>query len=135
MDRQPSTAAVGWISFAGFVMIIVGGFHVLEGLGMVINSDQFPGEDTILSQQVETWGWIHLLVGVVLVLAGIGVFSGNVLARTVGVIAAIVSAMGAFASMTFYPFWGLAIIAVDVAVIWALTTHGRDVQTMEERSM
>jgi hypothetical protein len=68
----------------------------------------------------------------VLLLAGIGVFSGNVLARTVGVIAAAISAFAAFASMTFYPFWGLVVIAMDIAIIWALTVHGRDIQKAEE---
>lgn len=133
-ERMPSTAAVGWISFAGILMVVVGGFKILQGLGWVINSKHlFPdGNDAVFGQSATSWGWFQILLGVVVLLAGLAVFSGNVLARTVGVIGAVISMFSAFASMTFYPFWALAIIAIDVAVIWALTVHGRDIQKAEE---
>ena len=86
----------------------------------------------MLGQSATSWGWFEILLGAVILLAGFAVFSGNVLARTVGVIGAVISMFSAFASMTFYPFWALAIIAIDVAVIWALTVHGRDIQKAEE---
>jgi len=136
-DKQPSGAAVGWISLAGFLMILGGGFSILQGLGWVINSNNlFPeGNDALLGQNATAWGWWQILVGTVVLLAGIAVFSGNILARTVGVIAAIVSALGAFASMTFYPVWGICIVAMDVAIIWALTAHGRDIQKEQDMGM
>jgi hypothetical protein len=117
------------------MMVISGGFAILQGIGLIANSDQFPGSDSIISQNASTWGWIHLLVGVVLLLSGFAVFSGNVLARTVGVIAATVSALGAFGTVQFQPFWNLLIIIVDIAVIWALTSHGRDIEKMRDASM
>ncbi len=64
-------------------------------------------------------------------LSGLGVFAGNILARTVGVIAALISAISAFVWMPIYPVWGIIIIAMDFAVIWALTVHGRDMQKAE----
>ena len=136
-ERMPSTAAVGWISFAGILMVVVGGFKILQGLGWVINSKHlFPdGNDAVFGQSATSWGWFQILLGVVVLLAGLAVFSGNVLARTVGVIGAVISMFSAFASMTFYPAWALAIIAIDVAVIWALTVHGRDIQKAEEMGM
>ncbi len=79
-----------------------------------------------------TWGWVHLIGGVIVLLAGFGVFSGAVWARTVGVIVATMSAIVSFAWIPWYPFWSIAIIAIDIAVIWALTAHGRDI-TMVER--
>src|SRR5262245_19299736 len=106
-------------------MIISGGFSVLQGLGMLINSDQFPNSDSVFSQNATTWGWVQLLVGAVVLLAGFAVFSGNVLARTVGVIGALISALASFAAIALYPVWGICVIAVDIAVIWALTAHGR----------
>ncbi len=136
-ERMPSSAAVGWISFAGILMVVVGGFKILQGLGWVINSKHlFPdGNDAVFGQSATSWGWFQILLGVVVLLAGLAVFSGNVLARTVGVIGAVISMFSAFASMTFYPFWALAIIAIDVAVIWALTVHGRDIEKAEEMGM
>jgi hypothetical protein len=135
-ERMPSSAAVGWISFAGILMIVTGGFKMLQGLGWIINSKHtFPeGSDAILGQNAKSWGWFMLLLGAVVLLAGLAVFSGNVLARTVGVIGAVVSVFSAFASMTFYPFWAITIIAIDIAIIWALTVHGRDIQKAQEMS-
>jgi hypothetical protein len=136
-EKMPSRAAMGWISFAGFMMILGGGFSMLQGLGWIINSNNvFPeGRDALLGQDATAWGWWQILIGAVVLLAGIAVFSGNVLARTVGVIAAIVSALGAFVSMTLYPVWGISIIAIDVAIIWALTAHGRDIQKAQDMGM
>jgi hypothetical protein len=76
---------------------------------------------------VTTWGWIHLLMGIVILLAGIGIFSGNVLARAIGVLVALVSAVTNFMWLPYYPVWSVIMIAIAVAVIWALTAHGRDI--------
>ena len=66
-----------------------------------------------------------------MLLSGFGVFTGNVLARTVGVIAATVSGISAFVWMPIYPVWGVTLVAIDIAIIWALTAHGRDIQKAE----
>jgi hypothetical protein len=131
-DNDISTGAVGWITFAGFMMVIGGGFAMLEGLGMLIHKSNFPGVDAVLQQHSSTWGWFHILVGAALFFSGFAVFSGNVLARTVGVIAATVSALGAFTTIQLQPVWNTIIIAVDIAIIWALTAHGRDVRKVDD---
>jgi uncharacterized membrane protein (DUF106 family) len=76
---------------------------------------------------VTAWGWIHLILGVILILAGIGIFSGNVAARTVGVIVAGLAAIANFACLSYYPVWSIIVIAICIAIIWALTAHGRDI--------
>ena len=68
-----------------------------------------------------------MLIGVVLFLSGIGILSGNVLARTVGVIVAAVAAVANFLWLPYYPVWSIIMIFLAVAVIWALTVHGRDI--------
>ena len=70
-----------------------------------------------------TWGWIHVIVGVVAVLAGIGLFTGAVWARAVAVLVAAISILVNFAWLPYYPVWSILIIAFDVFVIWALTAH------------
>ena len=72
-------------------------------------------------------GWIHLILGIVLIASGIGIFSANVAARTVGVIVAGLAALVNFAWLPYYPVWSIVIIAICIAVIWALTAHGRDI--------
>ncbi len=130
-DRGPSSGAVGWTMFAGFVMILVGSMHAIWGLVAIINDAFYTSvSEYFLKFNVSTWGWIHILAGVIFVLAGFGVFSGAVWARTVGVIMALVSAIANFASLPYYPIWAICMIAIDVAVIWALTVHGRDITEM-----
>ncbi len=126
--RPPSAWAVGWTVFAGCILVMVGVYQVIAGLVAIID-DQFfvVGEEWTFQFDTTAWGWIHLILGVVLVLAGIGIFSGNVVARAVGVALAALSAIAAFMWLPYYPIWALVIIALDIAVIWALTTHGRDV--------
>lgn len=131
-NEDISKGAVGWITFAGFMMVIGGGFAMLEGLGMLIHKTNFPGVDAVLQQHSSTWGWFHIIVGAVLFFSGFAVFSGNALARTVGVIAATVSALGAFTTIQLQPVWNTIIIAVDIAIIWALTAHGRDVRKLDD---
>jgi hypothetical protein len=132
-QRQGSAWAAGWISFAGFMMIMLGSFHAIAGLVGIID-DQFyvATQKYVFQFDRTTWGWIHLIVGIIVVLAGFGVFTGAVWARIIGVILGVVSAIAGFAWLPYYPIWGIAIIAVAIAVIWALTMHGREVEKLQE---
>jgi hypothetical protein len=129
-DREPSMWASGWAMFAGLMMIMLGIFHAIAGFAEIINPDSFVvTQKYVFKFDTSTWGWIHLIVGIVVFFAGFGIFSGRVWARTVGVILALVSAAAAFAWLPYVPFWSLLLIFVAISVIWALTTHGRDVAT------
>ena len=131
MVQQRSSAAAGWTMFAGIMMMMIGFFHGLAGLSGILKDDFYAVlPNYVLKFDVTTWGWIHLIGGIVVVLAGFGVFSGAVWARTVGVILAAVSALVSFAWIPLYPIWSFVLIAIDVTIIWALTVHGRDI-TME----
>ena len=130
-DQQtPSIWAVGWAAFAAVMLIMVGFFHALAAvIALFEDSYYVVGREWIFEFDVTAWGWIHLLWGLVLVASGIGIFSGNVAARTVGVVAAALSAVVNFAWLPYQPVWGAIMIAVAVAVIWSLTVHGRDIAT------
>ena len=131
MSQQRSSGAVGLTTFAAVMLILIGGFHALAGLAGIIKDNFYAvTPNYVLKFDATTWGWIHLIFGVIILLAGFGLFSGAVWARTVGVIVAAISAMVSFAWIPVYPVWSIVIIAIDVAVIWALTAHGRDI-TME----
>lgn len=131
MSEQRSSGAVGFTMFAAILMILIGAFHALAGLSGIIHDNFYAvSPNYVLKFDVTTWGWIHLIFGIIIVLAGFALFSGAVWARTIGVILAGISALVSFAWIPFYPIWGIVFIAVDVAIIWALTAHGRDI-TME----
>ena len=94
MSEQPSSWAVGYTAFAGVMLILIGFFHFFTGLVAVANDEFFvKGAEWTFKFDITTWGWIHLVVGVVVAAAGLGVFFGNVLARTVGVFVAALSAV------------------------------------------
>ena len=123
------TGWTGWIAFAGVMMIIAGGLNALYGLIAVVNDEWVVWTNRAdLYIDISQWGWVHLIVGLVLLLCGIGVFSGNVLARTLGVIAAAVSLIANFAFIPAYPIWALVVVTIDVLVIWALTAHGSEMR-------
>src|SRR5918994_5375399 len=129
-ERQPSYWAAGWATFAGLMLIMLGIFHAISGLAEVIDPDAYVvgvSDDYVFKFSSDAWGWIHLIGGIIVFFAGFAVFRGAVWGRTVGVIIAILSAVTAFAWLPYAPISGIAIIAIDIAVIWALTAHGRDV--------
>lgn len=126
--QKPSGWAVGWSYFASMMLMIVGAFAIIDGIVAIAKKEFFVvGQKWVFSFNVTTWGWIHLILGILLVLVGMGILSGNILARTLGVIIAMISAIVNFMWLPYYPIWGVTAIAIDIAIIWALTAHGRDV--------
>ena len=121
------TGWTGWITFAGVMMILAGTLNFFYGLVAVINDEWVVWTNQAnVYLDISQWGWVHLILGLVVVLCGFGVFTGNILARTVGVILAALSLVGNFFFIPAYPIWALTVIVIDLLVIWALTVHGRD---------
>jgi hypothetical protein len=119
---------VGWTAFAGIMMILNGIWWIIAGISAIANENLFVlTEDYIFKFDITTWGWIHLLVGILVVFAGFALFSGQVWARTVGVIVAVLAGLVAFSWIPYYPIWGILFVAISVAVIWSLTAHGDDI--------
>jgi hypothetical protein len=126
--REASGWAVGFILFAGIMMVISGAFQAFSGLVALFNDSFYVATRNYVFQfDATTWGWIHLLVGLVVVLAGFAVMAGRTWGRVVGITLAVLSALANFAFVPYYPFWALTVIALDIFVIWALAAHGRDV--------
>ena len=131
VDEKPTSGlAVGFTVFAGVMMIMAGGFQAITGLVASCENEFYVSTRTyILQFDVTTWGWIHLLVGLLILFAGFAVLSGQTWGRVIGIILAGVSALANFAFIPYYPVWSLVIIALDVFVIWALAAHGREMAT------
>ena len=127
--REPSEWAIGWIYFASVMMVLLGIFHAIAGL-IAIFDDTFyvTTRKYVFQFDATQWGWIHLILGILVAAAGLAVLRGNVLARTVGVLIAAVCAIAGFAWMPYYPGWAIIVIVLAVSVIWALTVHGRDAE-------
>ena len=130
----PGTGAwVGWIAFAGMMLIMLGSFHLIQGIVAIFEDEYFlvTSSGLLVSVDYTTWGWVHLIGGVVVLLAGVGVLSGKMWARTVGVIVALVSAIVNLAFLAAYPIWSILMITLCVVVIMALTIHGSEIKNVE----
>lgn len=127
--EEPGVWAQGLILFAAVMMFVGGGFQAIAGLAAIFENEFYTvTPNYVLEFDVTAWGWIHLLLGVIVIFAGYGLLSGQTWARVVGIVLASVSALVNFAFIPYYPFWSLAIIALDVFIIWALATQARAFQ-------
>jgi hypothetical protein len=130
METQAArTGWVGWIFFGGFMMIIGGLLDAFYGLIAVFNDNWVVwGNRATVYLDITQWGWVHLILGILVVLAGIGVLTGNLLARIIGVIVAGISLLLNFLAIPVYPLWSIVLLTVDALVIWALIAHGQEVK-------
>jgi hypothetical protein len=121
------TWAMGLTVFAGAVMIISGIMHVIQGVVALANSDFYVvGREYTFQFDVTAWGWIQLLIGIGLVAVGYFVFMATPWARWTGLVIVAVSMIANFAWLPYYPVWGIIVLALDGAVIWALTVDTRE---------
>ncbi len=122
----------GWVFFAGFMMILAGVLQTITGLTALLNSKWLVvGERGLLVFNFTTWGWVHLLTGLIILMAGFSVMHGAAWARAVGVVLATVSFVANMAWVNTYPIWSIIIMVVDVLVIYALTVHGGELRELE----
>lgn len=130
---QPASTWVGWIAFAGVLMIILGALHAFQGLVAIFRDEYFLVSSSGLAVKLDftVWGWIALIVGVIVIVAGVCVMAGQLWARIVGVVVASLSLIGNFAILAAYPLWSLIMIALDIVIIMALTVHGSEIQPGE----
>jgi hypothetical protein len=128
-DPDP-TGWTGWIVFASFMMFLVGSFQAIQGLVAIFDDGFYLVRENglVVDVNYNVWGTAHLILGVLLMLCGAGVLTGNLAARTVGVILAGLSALANIAFIGAYPIWSMIVITVDVLVIYALTVHGRELR-------
>lgn len=128
-QRQTSGWATAGTYLAGWLMVMIGIFQALAGLAAIINNRLFViGREYVYAFDLTVWGWIHLVVGIVILVAGCYVLVGKLWARVVGIILALISAVVNFLFIPYYPLWSILIIALDVFVIWALASQGREVE-------
>jgi len=131
MARSSQISAwVGWVWFAGIVILTVGFFNVISGLVAVFSSDSLVGltEQGVVVLDVSTWGWIHLVIGVLLVLTGFALLAGQTWARVVAIILVVLNAIAQFTTLQVTPWWSLVTIVLDIFVLWALIVHGDEAE-------
>jgi magnesium-transporting ATPase (P-type) len=117
-------AGSGWVFFAGTVLFIVGTFNVIWGLTALFNDTALTvGEEGLIVWDFTAWGWIHIILGIVMILTAIGLFGGQGWARWTAVVFAMVNAIAEIGWMTTYPLWSVLIITLNFVVIYQLTAR------------
>jgi hypothetical protein len=114
----------GWVMFAGIMILIVAVLNIIYGFAAIDNSKFFVEDTKFIISDLNTWGWIILIVGVLQLFAGFSIWAGGEYGRWIGLITASVSAIGALLSIPGYPFWSLAIFAMDILIIYGLAAYG-----------
>jgi hypothetical protein len=129
-EHGETTGWVGWVTFAGVMMLLLGIFHAIAGFVGIFKDDYYlvGKEGLLVSVDYTTWGWFHLIWGIVVILAGCGLLAGQMWARVVAVIMAMGSAVINVAFLSAYPIWSMIMITIDILVIWAVTVHGREMK-------
>lgn len=122
--RHAERRGYGLIIFAGILLIVIGCFNLIDGIAAITQSHVFVGNAQYVFANLRTWGWITMILGVLQVLAAVGVFAGNQLARWFAVVIVGLNAIDQMFFIPAYPFWSLIIIAVDVVALWGLCAYG-----------
>jgi hypothetical protein len=125
-DGEPTKYLVsrGTTTFAGVLLITVAAFQILEGIAAIAEDKVFvTGVKYAFEFDLTTWGWIHLVLGVIGVAVGLGILAGQAWGQLAGVVIAFLGALSNFAFMPYYPFWSLVVLAFNGFVIWALCSE------------
>jgi hypothetical protein len=121
---------VGWVVFAGVVMITLGAFHIIDGLVALFEKgfSSVNSSHLVVHVNYSAWGGAHLALGALFILVGFGVLVGQTWARVVGIALAVISAIINLAFLAAYPVWGVILIALDIVIIYALAMHGGEMK-------
>jgi hypothetical protein len=128
--HESRTGWTTWATFAAFMMILVGMFQAIEGLVAIFDDEWYlvGSRGLVLSVDYTVWGWVHFALGILITCAGAALFNGHLWARIIGVFLALGSAVANLGFIAAYPAWSIIVIAIDVLIIWALTTHGNELR-------
>ena len=130
MSDTTVTGWTGWGVFASVLLLIAGIFDLIFGIAAIIgpNTTVVVSDSGLFAVDVAAWGWWHIISGVLLILTSFFLYRGATWARVVAIILVILNAVGQLTLIDVQPWWSLAILAVDILVLYALTVHGRELK-------
>ena len=114
----------GWVIFAAVMLLIVGVLNVIWGIAAIADSKFFIQDQKYILSNLNTWGWVTLIIGALQLFGAFSLWAGGLYGRFVAILAATLSAFAALMSLPAYPFWSLAIFAVDIIVIYQVAMYG-----------
>lgn len=131
-NQEVTTGWIGWGYFAACLMIMIGFFQMIMGLAALVNDKFYVAlEGRLLIFDFTTWGWIHLALGIVILMAGVSLFSGSLWSRVVAIVLASLNLLVQFSFVGVYPVWSVIVMVIDILVIYALAVHGSEMKSVE----
>jgi hypothetical protein len=118
-----------WVMFAGIMLCLAGVLNVIYGIAAIDNANFFVADQQYILSNLDTWGWVMLVVGGLQMIAAFSIWSGGGFGRWFGIGVATVNAIAALLAIPGYPFWSLAVFAIDILIIYGLATYGGDRRT------
>jgi hypothetical protein len=118
------TTGEGWLLFAGIILAIVGVLNIIYGIAAIGDSSFFVEDTRYILAGLNTWGWVTLVLGTLQLVACFSVVRGGQFGRWFGITAASLHAITALLSIPAYPFWSLAVFAIDLMIIYGLAVYG-----------
>ena len=123
--QEVSGGAIAGITFAACMLTLIGSFQVIAGLVAIFDDNFYVvAQNYTFDLDTTGWGWIHLVVGVLILATAFGLFNRAAWAGVTAIVLASLSAIANFFFIPYYPFWSIVVIALDIWVIWALTRPG-----------
>ncbi len=131
-NRQEVTGWIGWGYFAACLMVMVGFFQMIMGLAALVNDQYYVAmQGHLLILDFTTWGWVHLGLGLLILVAGMSLFAGSTWARVLAIFLAGLNLVTQFTFLDVYPVWSIVLMVIDVLVIYALTVHGGEMKSVD----
>jgi hypothetical protein len=129
-SRYDEPRGAGWILFAGMMLILVAILNGIYGIAAIANSSFFVNDTKYILSDLNTWGWVMLVIAALQIVAAYSIWNGNTFGRWFGIGAASLNAIGALMSIPSYPLWSLAVFAVDILIIYGLAAYGGQRQSV-----
>lgn len=129
MSAQNNNSMVGWGYFASMMMLVLGGLQAMAGLVALFKDDYYVvTSNHLVAFSYNTWGWINIIIGVIIFFAGLSLASGKMFGRVVGTWMVVVNALGNIAFFPAYPVWCTIALVIDALVLYAITVRGSELK-------
>lgn len=122
--RIDEPAGTGWLLFAGIMVLIAGILNIIWGIAAIDKSKFFTANATYILSNLNTWGWVVLIIGVLELVAAFSIWAGGQYGRWFGILAASVNSIAALMTIPAYPFWGLCLFGINLLIIYGLVAYG-----------
>lgn len=130
-NNYETTGWTGWIGFASIMLYLAGFFHVIVGFTALFNDKLFAlTPATLWTMDITSWGWVHIIGGILAILAASSLLSVNTYGRIFAIIVAVLGALVNMAFMPIYPIWSILIIAIDILVVYAVVVHADEMKAL-----